>query len=379
MTAAYGEMLPRQPLRFLLADDPGAGNTIMAGLFVKELAIRGDLERCLVIAPGGLVEQWQDELHEKFGLPFDILTRDQLEAARTGNPFAEKNLLIARLDVLSRNADVQARLTAAKAWDLVICDEAHRMSASFFGGEVKYTKRYQLGQVVAGHCRHFMLMTATPHNGKEEDFQLFMALLDLKAQERAGKKTRLSSANTEARANDLSDRLQRRLADLTRERDISALPPVIRGGAIVVPAGQLPKPAEQQPAVKQFAEDTAAVEQAAMNAVMEAERRLGFAPRNVSGDRLGYDIESRDGNGALRFIEVKGRVAGADTVTVTRNEILTALNKPDDFILAIVPVQEGFAHEPRYVRRPFTREPDFGATSVIYRLPDLFERSETPC
>jgi superfamily II DNA or RNA helicase len=178
ITAVYGEMLPRQPLRFLLADDPGAGKTIMAGLFIKELMIRGDVERCLIVAPGSLVEQWQDELWEKFGLPFDILTRDQVEAARTGNPFVERNLLIARLDVLSRNPDIQAKLKAGREWDLVVCDEAHRMSASFFGGEVKYTKRYQLGQMLGGHSRHFLLMTATPHSGKEEDFQLFMALLD---------------------------------------------------------------------------------------------------------------------------------------------------------------------------------------------------------
>ncbi|MPY75151.1 MAG: hypothetical protein GEU87_12905 [Alphaproteobacteria bacterium] len=178
ITAVYGEMLPRQPLRFLLADDPGAGKTIMAGLFIKELMIRGDVERCLIVAPGSLVEQWQDELHEKFGLSFDILSRDQVEASRTANPFVERNLLIARLDVLSRNPDLQEKLRAAPEWDLIVCDEAHRMSASFFGGEVKYTKRYQLGQALGGHCRHLLLMTATPHNGKEQDFQLFMALLD---------------------------------------------------------------------------------------------------------------------------------------------------------------------------------------------------------
>lgn len=1053
ITAVYGEMLPRQPLRFLLADDPGAGKTIMAGLFIKELAIRGDLERCLIVAPGSLVEQWQDELSEKFALPFDILSRDQLEAARSGNPFAERNLLIARLDVLSRNADVQAKLKAAKEWDLVVCDEAHRMSASVFGGEVKYTKRYQLGQLLGGHCRHLMLMTATPHNGKEHDFQLFMALLDgdrfegkyrdgvhrsdandlmrrltkeelrkfdgtplfperraytvkyalspaeaalyadvtsyvrdemnraerfaaedekrrqnvgfalqilqrrlasspaaineslrrrlerlenrlaeerllkrgaearlsglaaaepglddeddvddapedeveaieervldqataartiaeleaeiatlkdlerkartlrhsgadtkwtqlnsilddplmtdaegnrrkllvfteprdtlgylaekirtrlgrheavvvihggigreerrkavhaftqdksvlvmvandaageginlqrahlmvnydlpwnpnrleqrfgrihrigqtqvchcwnlvaaetregevygrlldkletaraalggrvydvlgrlfeakelrallldairygeradvkarlfqavddavgqqrlldlladralvndslnasrvaeiredmeraaarrlqpyhiqaffleafahlgghahareagrweltrvpgpirergrqvglgapvgeryericfekarvnqppvaafvcpghplldatidlvleryrelmkrgavlvddadpgrdlralfylehavqdgrtgrgggqqvisrrlqfveiradgravdagpapyldyrpitgderlrvegaleaawltdgvegrvmahaisaivpghveevrrrrlveidkverevtarlkkeinywdhraqdLKAQERAGRQTRLSSANAEARANDLADRLQRRLAELGRERDVSALPPVIRGGAIVVPCGLLGEEVPARP--DGCAEDTVAVELAAMAAVMEAERRLGFAPRDVSAEHCGYDIESKDGEGALRFIEVKGRASGADTVTATRNEILTALNKPDGFILAVVALEDGFAHEPRYVRRPFQREPDFGATSVTYKLADLLARAEAP-
>lgn len=176
--AVYGEMLPRQPLRFLLADDPGAGKTIMAGLFVKELLARGDLKRALIICPGSLTEQWQDELFEKFQLPFDIMTNDQFEAARTGNWFDEHDLVIARLDKLSRNEDVQAKLEASRDWDLVVVDEAHKMSASFFGGEIKRTKRYVLGQLAGRIARHFLLMTATPHNGKEEDFQLFMALLD---------------------------------------------------------------------------------------------------------------------------------------------------------------------------------------------------------
>jgi superfamily II DNA or RNA helicase len=178
LTAVYGDMLPRQPLRFLLADDPGAGKTIMAGLFIKELLIRGDLERCLIVAPGGLVEQWQDELLDKFDLHFDILTREQMENSATGNVFAERQRVIARLDMLSRAEDLQNRLKASPVWDLIICDEAHRMSASFFGGEVKYTKRYQLGQMLGEQARHFLLMSATPHNGKEEDFQLFMGLLD---------------------------------------------------------------------------------------------------------------------------------------------------------------------------------------------------------
>ena len=179
ITAVYDSMLPRQPLRFLLADDPGAGKTIMAGLLMKELLARGDLQRCLVVCPGSLAEQWQDELYQRFHLPFEILTNDKLEAARTGNWFLETNLVIARLDKLSRDEDVQLKLQAPECrWDLIVCDEAHKMSATLFGAEVKYTKRYRLGQLLSTLTRHFLLLTATPHNGKEEDFQLFMALLD---------------------------------------------------------------------------------------------------------------------------------------------------------------------------------------------------------
>ena len=179
ITAVYESMLTRQPLRFLLADDPGAGKTIMAGLLIRELIARGDLERCLIVCPGSLAEQWQDELYQRFQLPFEIMTNDKLEAARTGNWFLEANLVIARLDKLARDEQVQQKLQAPDTgWDLVVCDEAHKMSASFFGGEIHYTKRYRLGQLLSTLTRHFLLMTATPHNGKEEDFQLFMALLD---------------------------------------------------------------------------------------------------------------------------------------------------------------------------------------------------------
>ena len=152
ISAVYGEMLPRQPLRFLLADDPGAGKTIMAGLLMKELIARSDLDRCLVVAPGSLVEQWQDELGQKFNLEFDILTRDMMETSRSGNPFNDRNRMIVRLDVLARNDELQEKLIKSQEWDLIICDEAHRMSATYFGGEVKYTKRYQTGQKLGQIC-----------------------------------------------------------------------------------------------------------------------------------------------------------------------------------------------------------------------------------
>jgi hypothetical protein len=194
-------MLSRQPLRYLRADDPGAGKTIMTSLFIKELRARGDLQRCLIVCPGNLAEQWQDERYRRFHLPFAIMTNDALEAARTGNWFAEP--------------------------PLAIC-------------------------------------------------------------------------------------------------------------------------------------------------------RLGYLPRDVSDQNLGYDIESAvPGTGLLRFIEVKGRVLGAQTVTLTKNEILTGLNKPDHFILAIGLI-DGDNVEVRHVRKPFVREPDFGATSVNYDLAALLAQSQEP-
>ncbi len=177
ITAVYDEMLTRQPLRFLLADDPGAGKTIMAGLLIRELIVRGDARRCLICAPGNLTEQWQDELGGKFQLDFRIVTRDMIEASRSGNPFAENDRLIVRLDQISRNEEIQSRL-AQTDWDLVVCDEAHKMSATYFGNKLEETKRYRLGKLLGQLTRHLLLMTATPHNGKDDDFDLFMKLLD---------------------------------------------------------------------------------------------------------------------------------------------------------------------------------------------------------
>lgn len=177
ISAVYKDMLPKMPLRFVLADDPGAGKTIMTGLLVKEMIARGDLKRCLIVCPGNLVEQWQDELYRKFGLTFTILTNDLFEASVSRNAFTEHDLCIARLDKLSRSDDVK-ELLKQTTWDLIVCDEAHKMSATVFGGEVKYTKRYQLGQLLGEITENLVLLTATPHNGKPEDFQLFMSLVD---------------------------------------------------------------------------------------------------------------------------------------------------------------------------------------------------------
>jgi superfamily II DNA or RNA helicase len=116
-------MLPRQPLRFVLADDPGAGKTIMAGLYIRELIMRADAARILIVAPGSLVNQWQDELFEKFGLNFTLFSREHVEQSLSGNPFNETDFQIARVDQLSRSEDLQERLKSSQ-WDLIVVDEA---------------------------------------------------------------------------------------------------------------------------------------------------------------------------------------------------------------------------------------------------------------
>lgn len=202
----------------------------------------------------------------------------------------------------------------------------------------------------------------------------------LKEQELAGRaNARLNSGLARQRADELTARLQKRLMELEQERKLSPLPPVVLGGALVIPTGLLVKLGAASPATPPtFAVETERSEKLAMDSVMRAERELGFDPRDVSDQKLGYDVESAvTGTGRLRFIEVKGRVNGATTVTITKNEILTALNKPDDFILAIGLV-DGERVELRYIRRPFQREPDFGVTSVNYDVAELLERAEVP-
>ena len=177
ISAVYEAMLPRQPLRFVLADDPGAGKTIMAGLLIRELLMRADAKRILIVSPGGLTEQWQDELLEKFGVQFEIFSREKQEQCASGNYFDEQNQLLCRLDQLSRNEAYQEKLKNTE-WDIIIVDEAHKLSANYFGNTIKKTKRFLLGELLGSITRHFLLMTATPHNGKEEDFQIWLSLLD---------------------------------------------------------------------------------------------------------------------------------------------------------------------------------------------------------
>ena len=170
-------MLPRQPLRFVLADDPGAGKTIMAGLYIRELIMRADARRILIVAPGSLVEQWRDEIFEKFGLEFRIYSAFLEQASPSGNPFDDQHQLIVRLDQISRNEEMQEKLCAA-GWDLAVFDEAHKLAAHYFGAKLEKTARFRFAEKLGAHVRHLLLMTATPHSGKEEDYQLFLSLLD---------------------------------------------------------------------------------------------------------------------------------------------------------------------------------------------------------
>ena len=206
---------------------------------------------------------------------------------------------------------------------------------------------------------------------------------ELKEQAKSGKKTRLNWENAQRRAEDLADRLKRRMDQLAQERSITASAPVVRGGLIVVPQGLLNKMHTGSGKPAGFAENAAArreIELKAMNAVMEAERALGNDPMDVSAQKVGYDILSFNPElKSQRFIEVKGRIEGADTVMLTRNEIITSLNMPDDYILAIVQVSQESVREPRYVRGALSdHEPAFEHTAIQYKLSSLLERAEVP-
>ena len=168
----YFMRLPR--IRFLLADDPGAGKTIMAGLLLKELKIRGLVKRTLIVAPANLCFQWQRELKEKFRESFEVIRSDVLRANYGQNPWQEKNQLITSISWVSRIDDAKESLLRSR-WDLVIVDEAHKMAA--YSADKK-TLAYKLGEALSAMTDHYLLMTATPHKGDPENFCLFLELLD---------------------------------------------------------------------------------------------------------------------------------------------------------------------------------------------------------
>jgi hypothetical protein len=178
ITAVYESMLPRQPLRFVLADDPGAGKTIMAGLYIRELIMRADARRILIVAPGSLVEQWRDELFEKFGLEFRVFSRETWRPTPSGNPFEDHDHLIVRLDQMSRNSTrLQEKLCARWLGSRRLRRSPQAVRA-LLRQQARATARFNFAEKLGANTRHLLLMTATPHNGKEEDFQLFLSLLD---------------------------------------------------------------------------------------------------------------------------------------------------------------------------------------------------------
>ncbi len=207
---------------------------------------------------------------------------------------------------------------------------------------------------------------------------------ELAQKEAAGKtNSKLNSKLASRRADDLTARMHSRLAQIEKERQISPLPPVVTGGALVIPKGLLNTLTGQVGPNTFGVDDRRTIEYAAMNAVIQIETSLGYKPRDVSAAKCGYDVEShvpqsmreRLSACALRLIEVKGRAKGATTVTVSTNEIRTALNSPEEFILAIVEVDGDKTHTV-YLKHPFKNAPDFTATSVNYDMQDLIAESE---
>lgn len=174
LEAVYDNFLKLPRIRFLLADDPGAGKTIMAGLLIKELKIRGLIKRTLLVTPANLTFQWQREMKEKFRENFEIIKGDVLRANYGSNPWQEKNQVITSVSWISRMQDANESLLRSN-WDLIIVDEAHKMSAS---SEDNKTLMFQLGENLSKMTDHFLLMTATPHKGNPENFRLFLQLLD---------------------------------------------------------------------------------------------------------------------------------------------------------------------------------------------------------
>ncbi len=174
LEAVYDYFLKLPRIRFLLADDPGAGKTIMAGLLIKELKVRGLVRRILIVTPANLSFQWQRELKDKFRENFQVIRSDILRANYGANPWQDLEQCITSVSWVSRIEDAKDSLMRSR-WDLVIVDEAHKMSAS---SEDKKTLAYKLGEALSGLTDHYLLMTATPHKGDPENFCLFLRLLD---------------------------------------------------------------------------------------------------------------------------------------------------------------------------------------------------------
>lgn len=212
IAAVYGVMLPRPQLRFLLADDPGAGKTIMTGLYIRELMARSVLSRCLICVPPGLALQWQQEMRDKFDLEFTIPER--LDAIH--NPFLNNRLIIASMDTLKQVKHMKRLEETGGKWDLIVCDEAHKMAAHYSGEEISRTDRYRLGECLSRLTNNLLLLTATPHNGKQEEYELFLNLLDPDRFSRWPEHQGIDEAHL-ARAQDRPDFMRRMIKEELRD------------------------------------------------------------------------------------------------------------------------------------------------------------------
>ena len=173
--AVYGYVLNLPRIRFLIADDPGAGKTIMAGLTIKELKLRGLARRILIVVPGHLRDQWRREMKERFDEHFIVVMRDTIQSLFGENVWLRENRIITSMD-FAKQEDVLPSLSAAN-FDLVVVDEAHKMSAYRYGDKLERTARYRLGEVLSQITAHLLFLTATPHKGDPENFRLFLDLL----------------------------------------------------------------------------------------------------------------------------------------------------------------------------------------------------------
>lgn len=173
--AVYKFLLPQPKIRFLLADDTGAGKTIMTGLLLKELIMRGIIERILIVTPGGLTKQWQeDEMGVKFNIPFTLVNRSLFTA--DPNIFRTADKVVTSIDFISRE-DILA-VVGNTSWDMVIFDEAHKLSAYEYGQKTYKSKRYEAAYILSKQCEHLLLLTATPHRGRTDTFKKLLQLLD---------------------------------------------------------------------------------------------------------------------------------------------------------------------------------------------------------
>ena len=173
--AVYGYVLKMPQIRFLIADDPGAGKTIMAGLIIKELKLRNLISKILIVVPGHLKDQWRRELKDRFEEKFLMIDRSLLNALYGENMWMRENQIITSIDFIKRD-DILPSISASH-FDLIIVDEAHKMSAYLYANKTKKTARYRVGEILSKNSEHFLMLTATPHKGDPENFRLFLDLL----------------------------------------------------------------------------------------------------------------------------------------------------------------------------------------------------------